>query len=696
MSTQSTTTTTTTATAPTGDIKVFIDAFNKDFDLKLKSLLDSQQNYKNVYADAIKIATPKEGPWPKDPKVITIGDLFKYTFPDIESDKVVEPPRPTINDYEDYNGWTKDLKNSKDEKIKTMYNTINSGIRSNEDIQNYQGLKKPGITNPSLWSPGQYYFDVFMSVMLSPSGPLKDPRQDNGGSDGSFGDFAKTHGGSVSVSFFDASGEVELSKRDDPADPKLDYYEFYEVLDSGYLYTGTKYKMSDITGVSIGLGDQSPSTPISFSSLKTQYRSGILSDLIKDSKFNRERGDIENASGKYVDSQKTYGGEDITGFKFTGNYEHILLYKAFIQAGDNYKSVVLPVRNPEEPKPEPQPATVLAKVVEPTATGEVQFKFNVEKIDTFIVVGGTVSPPLEFIIVPNDGTKYIIDTPDVFNDDDLGEEYKEGEFIGLQEQDMVFEVAESLGVGTEVEFPTPPLDPNTPPGPGSGTTGPGTYKEGNGMSAKEWESKGTMVIGSKVPSNLSGPAKYNQNVKLNKTMTNEYLPAIKGITGYTNGAKLLAIVMAQKEGFASGTRSYRTNNPGNIGNTDSGSNKTLKTLADGIKLQLDYITKVAKGQHTAYPIGKEKNMKPYYSPEIAKNNGPNGPYKGMTAYLPGYKFTYTGMIEQYCKIYATGARTGNSYITMIVSWYRQNGYKWVTEETTLAQLIEQNLPNSFA
>ena len=448
MSTQSTTTTTTTATAPTGDIKVFIDAFNKDFDLKLKSLLDSQQNYKNVYADAIKIATPKEGPWPKDPKVITIGDLFKYTFPDIESDKVVEPPRPTINDYEDYNGWTKDLKNSKDEKIKTMYNTINSGIRSNKDIQNYQGLKKPGITNPSLWSPGQYYFDVFMSVMLSPSGPLKDPRQDNGGSDGSFGDFAKTHGGSVSVSFFDASGEVELSKRDDPADPKLDYYEFYEVLDSGYLYTGTKYKMSDITGVSIGLGDQSPSTPISFSSLKTQYRSGILSDLIKDSKFNRERGDIENASGKYVDSQKTYGGEDITGFKFTGNYEHILLYKAFIQAGDNYKSVVLPVGNQEEPKPAPQPVTVLSKPVESTAVGEVQFKFNVEKIDTFIVVGGTVSPPLELTIVPNDGTQYILeDTPDdVFEPiEGLDDEYTEEEYGSTEEERLALQALFAFG-----------------------------------------------------------------------------------------------------------------------------------------------------------------------------------------------------------------------------------------------------------
>jgi len=445
MSTQSTTTTTTTATAPTGDIKVFIDAFNKDFDLKLKSLLDNQQNYKNVYADAIKITTPKTGPWPNDPKVVTIGDLFKYTFPDIESDNVITPDNRSLADdpkkREDYFGWTKDLKDSKDEKISKMYSTISNGIRSNKDIQNYQGLKKPGITNPSLWSPGQYYFDVFMSVMISPSGPLKDPRQDNGGSDGSFGDFAKTHGGSVSVSFFDASGEVELSKRDDPADPKLDYYEFYEVLDSGY-DNGIKSRMSSKTGVSIGLGDQSPSTPISFSSLKTQYRSGILSDLIKDSKFNRERGDIENASGKYVDSQKTYGGEDITGFKFTGNYEHMLLYKAFVQAGDNYKSVVLPLRNPEDPKPTPQPVTVLAKVVESTAVGEVQFKFNVEKIDTFIVVGGTVSPPLEFIIVPNDGTKYIIDTPDVFNNDgDLGDEYVEGDFTGGEELDIVYDEA---------------------------------------------------------------------------------------------------------------------------------------------------------------------------------------------------------------------------------------------------------------
>ena len=62
------------------------------------------------------------------------------------------------------------------------------------------------------------------------------------------------------------------------------------------------------------------------------------------------------------------------------------------------------------------------------------------------------------------------------------------------------------------------------------------------------------------------------------------------------------VKLAQKEGFQKGTRSYRTNNPGNIGNTDSGGDKTLKNLEAGIKLQLDYIKKVAKGEHTSYPL----------------------------------------------------------------------------------------------
>jgi len=431
----------TEAKLPTGDIKVFIDAFNKDFDTKLKSLLELQQNYKNVYADAIKITTPKVGPWPNDPKVVTIGDLFKYTFPDIESDNIVKPPNPTTYSYTDYNGWSKDLIYSKDDKIKTMYSTIKRGITLNKDIKNYKELK-PGITNPSLWSPGQYYFDVFMNIMLSPYGPLKDPSEANAG-EGAFGGdiiegggwksgWLKANGGSASVSNFSADSVGTTGS--------FGYRDFYEIISRGYVGSGLKYKMIDLTGIDINLDGADTTPPKSFASLQTQYRTGLLSEFIsvengkiilKDEKFNLYRGIIEDPSNNEVDISEVK--TDLTGYKFTGYYEHILLYKAFVQAGDNYKSVVLPLRNPEPEQQAKEPEKVLAKTVEPTAIGEVQFKFNVEKKDTFIVVGGTVSPPLELIIVPNDGNKYIIDTPDVFNNDDLGDEYSETGFVGNEE-----------------------------------------------------------------------------------------------------------------------------------------------------------------------------------------------------------------------------------------------------------------------
>jgi hypothetical protein len=445
---------------PTGDIKAFIDNFNKDFDLKLKSLLDDQQNYKNVYADAIKITTPKEGPWPNDPKVVTIGDLFKYTFPDIESDTLIAPTMYNTSDYENYNGFSRDLPKSKDEKISKMYHTISNGIRSNKSINNYQNLKKPGITNPNLWSPGQYYFDVFMSRMLSPYGPLKDPSDANGGENafggniieggGFLNGWLKSHGGSASVSNFNPTDNITEEST------TFGYSIFSEILDGGYDGSGIKYVMDAKTGIAIGLGDPSPTPPNSYINLKTQYKTGLLSDFIsvengkiirKDPTFDISRGDVRNASDKYVDI-----GQikllDITGYKFVGNYEHILLYKAFVQAGDNYKSVVLPRENPEEPKPEP--VTVLSKPVESTAIGEVQFKFNVEKTDTFIVVGGTVSPPLEFIIVPNDGTEYIIDTPDVFDTvEGLDEEYKETGYGETEEEIIALQAFYGLASGTD-------------------------------------------------------------------------------------------------------------------------------------------------------------------------------------------------------------------------------------------------------
>ena len=410
-------------------------------------------------------------------------------------------------------------------------------------------------------------------------------------------------------------------------------------------------------------------------------------------------GTQSKETGVYWEYEISEGGTS----SVVGKFEHILLYNAFLEAGDDYKTITIPKKAPE-PKKEPPVVSTLVPTTESKLSGE--FTFNVEKKSTFVVVGNqNFALKIGDLVIegPTTSMTPIIDSPKtidlgdgivIIDDGELGEDiYNEEPFQGLEEQDLIREGIEyKLSIGTEVEYKTP-VD-NLPPGPNVGTKGADTYKDPGAVSAKEWEKNGLVVEGSKVPSNLSGAAKYNSKVTLNKTMTNEYLPAIKKITGYTNGIKLLAIVMAQKEGFAAGTRSYKTNNPGNIGNTDSGSNKTLKTLADGIKLQLDYITKVANGTHPAYPINKTVNMKPYYSEEIDKNNGPGKVYDGMVAYLPGYKFTYTGKIEQYCKIYATGARTGNSYITMIASWFRQNGYNWVQEETTIQQLIEQNSPTN--
>jgi hypothetical protein len=177
------------ATSPTGDIKIFIDTFNSELDKEIKSIQDAKSNYKNVYNDAINIATPlKEGDWPNDPKVLTIGDLFKYTFPDIEGDSYVTD---SLNP----------LKRLKNEQ-KQMYITILKGISSNRKLKNYLDIKKSGITNPGLYSAGQYYFDVFMKKVLSQDGPIF-------GQGTVINTYSNNHGLTSSISLFTSNGNKE-------------------------------------------------------------------------------------------------------------------------------------------------------------------------------------------------------------------------------------------------------------------------------------------------------------------------------------------------------------------------------------------------------------------------------------------------------------------------------------------------------
>lgn len=171
-------------------------------------------------------------------------------------------------------------------------------------------------------------------------------------------------------------------------------------------------------------------------------------------------------------------------------------------------------------------------------------------------------------------------------------------------------------------------------------------------------------------------------VKLNSTVSGEYIPLInKALAEQPKGLIYLCTAMTHMEGFKKGSRSYRTNNPGNIGNTDSGANKVIPTLSDGILLQANYMRRIADRGSDRYPLGKPMVIKPFFSKEIADN-----PQYGLPPYLPGYRFTYTGQLDQFIKIYSTGARATNIYLNTIVSYFAQNGVQ-ISPESTLQEVI---------
>ena len=186
--------------------------------------------------------------------------------------------------------------------------------------------------------------------------------------------------------------------------------------------------------------------------------------------------------------------------------------------------------------------------------------------------------------------------------------------------------------------------------------------------------KGVTISGSHFPDK---PIINNVKISFYEEILKEYIPAIEKMN-VSKGLKLLLIIMTDHEGYYKETRSYRTNNPGNIGNTDSGANVKLASLTEGIQRQIDYFTRIIDGKSKTYPMNKLVTIKPYYSSEIAKNIKT---YQ-MSPYVPGYKFIFTGQLDQFIKIYSTGARAGNSYLNQIISFFKNHGIT-VTPETTL-------------
>jgi hypothetical protein len=174
----------------------------------------------------------------------------------------------------------------------------------------------------------------------------------------------------------------------------------------------------------------------------------------------------------------------------------------------------------------------------------------------------------------------------------------------------------------------------------------------------------------------------------NTVIVTEYIPALDTTLPDTaKGLKLLMTAMCIQEGFNKGTRSYRTNNPGNIGNGDNGANNGFKTLSDGIKAQADYLTNVANGGNNNYPLNKPIVLYPYHSPEIEAH-----PEYGLPSDLPGYKLTYTGQLDQFIKIYSTGARASNNYLNVICSYFFQNGLD-ITPTSILSDIITMDSPD---
>lgn len=196
---------------------------------------------------------------------------------------------------------------------------------------------------------------------------------------------------------------------------------------------------------------------------------------------------------------------------------------------------------------------------------------------------------------------------------------------------------------------------------------------------------GLVIKGSKAP---IGEVRNNIKVEFNDTIIEQYIPVWNTVEA-PKGIKMLALIMAVKEGFIDNpgtkndSRSYKFNNPGNIGNTDSGANVKLPTLKAGIEKQIKFLTDIANGKNKLYPLDKKLKLDPYYSPEIAKNKKT---YQ-LEPYCPGYVFEpYTGRLDQFIKIYSTGARQKNTYLSLIVSYFKNMGYE-ISEATTLQELL---------
>jgi hypothetical protein len=172
---------------------------------------------------------------------------------------------------------------------------------------------------------------------------------------------------------------------------------------------------------------------------------------------------------------------------------------------------------------------------------------------------------------------------------------------------------------------------------------------------------------SRVDIDLSNPKRVH--------LYDKYLPIIDLVVEEP-GLKLLALSMAYFEGYEPGTVAYKTNNPGNVGNTDEGKRRNFPNLKKGIQAQIEHILKIVDNKSRYYPVGEVVSVSPYYSKELKKT-------------VPGFLFVYEGTLEQFLKIYATGPRDHNNYMNAVLTFF--NTYypeANVKPETKISEIIQ--------
>lgn len=213
----------------------------------------------------------------------------------------------------------------------------------------------------------------------------------------------------------------------------------------------------------------------------------------------------------------------------------------------------------------------------------------------------------------------------------------------------------------------------------------------------------TVVSGWEVPATFNGTTLNTtikrKNVTPNASVKRDIVPIINGSdykSKYTLGHRILAMVTVLKEGYNEiysdnplGTKAYRTKNPGNIGNTDSGKEKTLSSVKEGMELVMEYYSKRNKGTGFTkslkiWNFGPQK-LSPKFSEEIQENlanygNPPNG-------CLPGYEGNYQGEISYFVKRYSTASRINNSGLSRFKTLFELNGYTNFTTSSKIQDLM---------